>query len=49
MWIALLLIALALLAAGVGLVVSALKWVLIIAAVLFIAGALAGWTRRKAA
>ena len=47
MWIAVVLLVLALLVAGVGLLVSALKWALIVAAVLFIAGALAGWTRRK--
>ncbi len=47
MWIGVALIVLALLAAGIGLLVSALKWVLIIAAVLFIAGAVAGWARRN--
>ena len=49
MGLALLLILLALIIGGVGLFVAALKWVLIIAAVLFVAGALAGWSRRNAA
>ena len=49
MGVALLLIVLALIIGGVGLFVAALKWMLIIAAVLFIAGALTGWARRNAA
>jgi len=49
MGLALLLILLALIIGGVGLFVSALKWALIIAAVLFIAGVVAGWARRNAA
>lgn len=49
MSVALLLLVLALLVAGVGIFVSALKWVLVIAAVLFVAGVVAGWTRRKTA
>ncbi len=47
MAVALVLIVLALAVGVLGLVVSALKWVLIIAAALFIAGAVAGWLRRK--
>jgi len=49
MGLALLLILLALIIGGIGLFVSALKWALIIAAVLFVAGVVAGWARRKAA
>jgi hypothetical protein len=49
MGIALLLIILALIFGGVGLFVSALKWALIIAAVLLIAGVVAGWTGRNRA
>ncbi len=49
MGLALLLIVLALIIGGVGLFVSALKWVLIIAAFLFVAGVLAGWARRNTA
>lgn len=47
MWVAVLLI-LALVLGGVGLFVEALRWVLIIALVLFLVGAVLGWTRRKA-
>ncbi len=47
MGLALLFIALALVVGAVGLIVSALKWVLIIAVVLFVAGAVAGWLRRN--
>jgi hypothetical protein len=49
MGLALLLILLALIIGGVGLFVSALKWALIIAAILVVAGALTGWSRRNAA
>ena len=49
MGLALLLVLLALVIGGIGLFFAALKWVLIIAAVLFLAGALTGWARRKAA
>ena len=49
MGLALLLVLLALIIGAVGLFVSALKWALIIAAVLFVAGALTGWVRRSAA
>lgn len=49
MGLALLLIVLALIIGGLGLFISAVKWLLIIAAVLFVAGALTGWARRKAA
>lgn len=45
-WVAVLLI-LALLLGGVGLFVEALRWVLIIALVLFVVGAFMGWSRRK--
>lgn len=48
MGLALLLIVLALIIAGVGLFISAVKWLLIISAVLFVAGALTGWARRNA-
>ena len=37
---------LALLLGGVGLVVAALRWLLIVALVLFIAGAITGYSRR---
>lgn len=47
MGLALLLILLALIIGGVGLFVSALKWALIIAGVLFVAGVVAGWARRN--
>ena len=47
MGLALLLILLALIIGGVGLFVSALKWALIIAAVLFVSGVVAGWARRN--
>lgn len=46
MWVAVLLI-LALVLGGVGLFVEALRWVLIIALVLFLIGAVMGWTKRK--
>jgi hypothetical protein len=49
MGLALLLMVLALIIGGVGLFVSAVKWVLIIAAALFVGGALTGWARRNAA
>lgn len=49
MGLALLLVVLALIIGGVGLFISAVKWLLIIAAVLFVAGALTGWARRNAA
>lgn len=48
MWIAVLLI-LALILGGVGLFVEALRWVLIIALVLFLVGAVMGWSRRRVA
>jgi hypothetical protein len=38
---------LALLLGGVGLVVAALRWLLIVALVLFIAGAITGYSRRS--
>lgn len=49
MGLALLLILLALLVGGLGLFFAAVQWVLIIAAVLFVAGALVGWARRNPA
>ena len=49
MGLALLLVLLALIIGGVGLFISAVKWVLIIAAALFVAGVLTGWARRHAA
>ena len=49
MGLAIALIILALLIGGVGLVVEALWWMLIIAVVLVIAGAVAGWLKRGAA
>lgn len=49
MGLAVLLIVLALVIGGVGLFIFALKWVLIIAAVLFLAGVVAGWVRRSRA
>ncbi len=45
MWIAVLLI-LALILGGVGLFVEALRWVLIIALVLLVIGAVMGWSKR---
>lgn len=48
MGLVILLIILALLLGGVGLLVEALSWVLIIALILFLAGAVLGWTRRAA-
>ncbi len=41
------LLILALLLGGVGLFVEALRWVLIIALILFIVGAAMGWSRRR--
>jgi hypothetical protein len=46
MTIALLILLLALLVGGVGLAVEALRWLLIIAVVLLIVGALTGWRGR---
>lgn len=46
MGLALLLILLALVFGGLGLFVEALKWALIIALVLFVAGAVTGWRGR---
>ncbi len=46
MGIAILLVVLAVIVGAVGLLVSALKWLLIIAAVVFVAGLIAGWARR---
>jgi hypothetical protein len=46
MWVAVLLI-LALLLGGVGLFVEALRWVLIIALILFLVGAVLGWRGRR--
>lgn len=47
--IALILLVLALLIGGVGLFVEALRWILIIALVLFLIGAVSGWRSRSAA
>lgn len=47
-WAAVLLI-LALLLGGVGLFVEALRWVLIVALVLFLVGGALGWSRRRVA
>ncbi len=49
MGLVVLLILLALIFGGMGLFVEALQWALIIAAVLFIAGIIAGWARRGTA
>lgn len=49
MGLALLLLLLALILGGVGLFMSALEWVLIVAALLLVAGVLSGWARRHAA
>jgi hypothetical protein len=49
MGVVLLLLLLALLFGGAGLFVAGLKWMLIIALVLFIAGAFTGTTRRRSA
>lgn len=49
MGVALLILLLALLAGGVGLAVEALRWLLIIAVVLLIVGALMGWRGRGGA
>lgn len=49
MGLAVLLIVLALILGGIGLFVAALKWALIIAAMLFLAGVVAGWVRRSRA
>ena len=46
MGVVLAIILLALLLGGIGLFVAALRWLLIIALVLFIAGALTGYRRR---
>jgi hypothetical protein len=46
MWVVILLI-LALLLGGVGLAVEALRWLLIIALVVFLVGAFGGWSRRR--
>ncbi|MDQ4068672.1 MAG: hypothetical protein M3203_04225 [Actinomycetota bacterium] len=46
MGLAVLLIVLALIFGGLGLFIEALKWALVIAAVLFLAGVVAGWARR---
>lgn len=45
--IALILLVLALLVGGVGLFVEALRWILIIALVLFLVGAVTGWRGRS--
>jgi hypothetical protein len=47
MGLALLLLILALLVGGVGLFLEALRWLLIIALVLLLASALAGWSGRR--
>lgn len=47
MGLVILLIVLALIFGGLGFFVAALKWTLIIAAVLFIAGLVLGWSRRS--
>lgn len=47
MGVALLILILALLLGGVGLFVEALRWVLIIAIVLLLIGAFAGWRGRR--
>jgi hypothetical protein len=47
-WVAILLI-LALLLGGVGLFVEALRWVLVIAVIVFLVGAFMGWSRRNVA
>ncbi len=44
---ALIILLLALLLGGVGLFVEALRWVLIVALVLFVVGALTGWRGRR--
>lgn len=46
MGIAIVLLVLAVIVGLVGLFVSALKWLLIIAGVVFVAGLIAGWARR---
>ncbi len=47
MWLVILLLLLALLLGGVGLFVEGLKWVLIIALVVFVLSALMGFRRRR--
>jgi hypothetical protein len=47
MGLAILILLLALLAGGFGLFVEALRWLLIIAVVLLIVGALTGWRTRR--
>jgi hypothetical protein len=47
MWVALLILLLALLLGGVGLFVEALRWVLIIALVLLLVSAFTGWRGRR--
>ncbi|HSJ72083.1 MAG TPA: hypothetical protein VLA29_10625 [Acidimicrobiia bacterium] len=47
MWIALLILLLALLIGGIGLLFEALRWVLIIALVLLLIGAFTGWRGRR--
>lgn len=49
MGIALLILLLALVAGGIGLFVEALQWMLIIALVLLVVGAFAGWQGRSRA
>lgn len=46
MGLAILIIVLALLVGGLGLAVKAASWILFIAAALFVAGLVVGWTRR---
>ena len=46
MWVVILLLILALLLGGIGLLVETLRWILIIAVVLLIASILTGWMRR---
>lgn len=48
MGLVILLLILALLLGGVGLFVEALRWLLIIALILFVVGAITGWSRRGA-
>ena len=47
MWIALLILLLALLIGGIGLLFEALRWVLIIALILVLIGAFTGWRGRR--
>lgn len=46
MGLALLILILALIIGGIGLAVEALRWILIIAVILLVAGAVMGWMRR---